>query len=412
MKYKILNKDNIEEYVYTIDVVKEYFDNQKLEISEIGDGNLNYVFLIKSSIDKTKNLILKQAVPYLRCLGKDFALKRERMTYEIRALQNFQLSSAKHIPILYDTNEEMSTVIMQYLDNHIILREGLINQIIYPHFSNDISTYLSSNLFNTSSLNISSIEKRALIDKFNTNSELCNITEDYVFTFAFMEHDSNDEYSKNNQEFQNLISNMPFKQGVLALKYKYMTQSDALLHGDLHTGSIMINENETFIIDPEFSFIGPFGFDIGALLGNLVMSYVSHISLGTNVKYTSWLFTTIKEVLEKFEEKFLTLWNEKENSALLTKTFIDNDSLDIYKKEFMLNIIKDSMGFAGVKMARRMFGSAGVADIREIKDQYIKDKAIHTTLNIAKRFVIEHSSIKFIDDILNIIHDETKQYYK
>jgi len=405
MQYKILNKDNIEQYVYTIDKVKKYFNDEKLIINEIGDGNLNYVFLLKSTVDETKTLILKQAVPFLRCLGEDFLLKRERMTYEIKALQNFKLTSPHHIPTLYDTNEDMSTVIMQYLDTHIILREGLINKVTYPNLSEHIAIYLSSNLFKTSSLNLSSVEKRELMDDFNTNSELCSITEDYVFTFAFMEHDSNDPYSKNNEEFKALVSNMDFKKGVLKLKYKYMTQSDALLHGDFHTGSVMINKNETFVIDPEFSFIGPFGFDIGAILGNLTMSYISHRCLDTNDKYTDWLLTTIQEVLEKFEEKFLSLWNKKEESALLTQKFIDDESLTFYKQEFMLNILKDSVGFAGVKMARRMFGAAGVADIKGIEYKKIKDKAIHATLNIAKQFVIGCEDIKCVEDVINIVRN-------
>ena len=61
-----------------------------------------------------------------------------------------------------------------------------------------------------------------------------------------------------------IFNDMEFKQKVLELKYKFMTQSDALIHGDLHTGSIMLNKKETYIIDPEFAFVGPFGFDIGA----------------------------------------------------------------------------------------------------------------------------------------------------
>ena len=54
-----------------------------------------------------------------------------------------------------------------------------------------------------------------------------------------------------------------------------MTQSQSLLHGDLHTGSIMVSKNETKIIDPEFAFYGPMGFDIGALIANLLMNYFS-----------------------------------------------------------------------------------------------------------------------------------------
>ena len=406
MEYKILDKYNIEEYLYTIPSIKEYFDEQKLFIDEIGDGNLNYVFIVKSTVDTKKALILKQAVPYLRVMGEDFPLNKNRMNYEIRALKNFTDSSSSYIPKLYDTNEDMSTVIMQFLNEHIILREGMMKKVVYPKFSEHISTYLAANLFKTSSLNLNSSEKRELIDDFNKNTELCKLSEDFVFTFAFMQHDTNDDSCKNNIDFKNLIEDMQFKKEVLNLKYKFMTQNDALVHGDLHTGSIMLNEHETFVIDPEFAFVGPYGFDIGALLGNLTMSYVSHITLNTNNEYTLWLINTITEVLEKFEDKFLALWSLQKESALLTIGFIDDEHLEFYKQEFLLNILRDSVGFAGCKMARRMFGTSGVADIREIENKEVKEKAIHKTLNIAKRFVCEHKMIRCIDDVINIIKDE------
>ena len=47
------------------------------------------------------------------------------------------------------------------------------------------------------------------------------------------------------------------------------------MHGDLHSGSIMVTEKETYVIDPEFAFYGPMGFDIGALIGNLYLAYFS-----------------------------------------------------------------------------------------------------------------------------------------
>src|ERR1700749_776738 len=42
-----------------------------------------------------------------------------------------------------------------------------------------------------------------------------------------------------------------------ARKYQFLTAAQALIHGDLHTGSIMLTAHETRVIDPEFSFIGP-----------------------------------------------------------------------------------------------------------------------------------------------------------
>ncbi len=408
MEYKILDKTNIQEYLYSIENIKNYFENDDLIIDEIGDGNLNYVFIIKSIQDESKALILKQAVPYLRCVGEEYPLSRERMTFEIRALQKFSKNTSEFIPKLYDTNEEMSTVIMQFLSEHIIMRNGMINQITYPNFSEHISTYLANNLFNTSSLKLDSTSKRKLVDEFNSNTELCKLTEDFVFTFAFMENETNDTYSKDHLEFQKLISDNEFKKEVLRLKYKFMTKNDALLHGDLHTGSIMLNQRDTYVIDPEFSFVGPFSFDIGALLGNLTMSYTSHTAQKSDESYKQWILNTIEEVLEKFENKFIKLWDESNESALVTPNFIDESYLSQYKQEFMKDIISETAGFAGCKMTRRMFGIAGVADIREIEDLKIRDEAIRLTLNISKRFVKEHKNIKTKEDIINIIKEETK----
>lgn len=407
MEYKILDKHNIVEYLYTIDTIKEYFDDDELSIDEIGDGNLNYVFIIKSKSDSSKALILKQAVPYLRCVGEAYPLSKERMTYEIRALKNFKEITSNYIPKLYDVNEDMSTVIMQFLDEHIIMRNGMIDKTIYPQFANHISTYLAQNLFKTSSLHLSSKDKRELIDSFNSNTELCKLTEDFVFTFAFMENETNDEYAQNHPLAQQLFLDMAFKKEVLKLKYKFMTQNDALIHGDLHTGSIMLNQKETFVIDPEFAFVGPFGFDIGALIGNLTMSYTSHVAKKSDEAYQAWVFETIENILVQFEEKFLALWDEQKESALIVSGFVDEQTLKEYKQEFMLQILQDSIGFAGCKMARRMFGIAGVADIREIEDKKIKDHAIEMTLEIAKEFVKGHESIKSVGEIMNIIKEKT-----
>ena len=37
----------------------------------------------------------------------------------------------------------------------------------------------------------------------------------------------------------------------------------------------MVTADSTQVIDPEFAFYGPMGFDIGAFLGNLILGYFS-----------------------------------------------------------------------------------------------------------------------------------------
>jgi len=404
MDYKKLDKTSVIEYLSNIKKIMAYFGSDDLVAQEIGDGNLNYVYKISSVQNPQKALIAKQAVPYLRCVGEEFPLSRERMTYEIRALQKFYNILPSFIPNIYYTSEDMSLVVMEYLGNHIIMRKGLMEGVKYEKFSEHISTYMSAMLFYTSSLYLKSSEKRAIIAEFNSNIELCKLTEDLVFSFPFMEHETNDnENVKNNPQAQKLFKDMEFKEKALELKYRFMTQSDALLHGDLHTGSIMINESQTYVIDPEFAFVGPFGFDIGALLANLVNNYIYHEVVTKDKDFQEWLLMSIKEILEKFRDKFLDFWTEHKESALLVEGYLDSETLVRYKEKFVKNIIKESVGYAGVKMARRIYGVAGVAEIRGIEDKELRAEAEKIALKIAREFVIKYEKIDSVDEILEIV---------
>ncbi len=401
--YKVLDKNSVISYLFNVEEVMSFFGDDMIEASEIGDGNLNFVYLVKSIQNHSKALIVKQAVPYLRCVGENFPLSRERMTYEIRALKIFKSLVPNFVPKIYHTSEKMSILVMQYLDTHNILRYDLIDKKTFPNFSSHISTYLANTLFYTSSLSLQSDEKRELIEQFNNNTELCKLTEDFVFTFAFMENETND---KENDLAVKIFQDMEFKQKVLELKYKFMTQTDALVHGDLHTGSIMLNKQETYVIDPEFAFVGPFGFDIGALLANLVNNYVHHKIITKDEQFCKYLLNTIYEILEMFEEKFFELWENQEDSALIIDGFIDDSTLEIYKNNMIKSILRDSVGFAGCKMARRIFGVAGVTEIRDIKDKDLKDKAQNMVFNIAREFVINYNNINSVDGILDIIQSK------
>ena len=407
MSYHILDKENLREYLHGIERVRDYLGDADLDVEEIGDGNLNFVFVVTSKSDPDRGLIVKQAVPYLRIAGDDFPLSRERMTFEIRALQSAYTLCPENVPEIYHASEAMSVVVMQYLREHRIMRKGMIDAVVYPDFAEHISTYLAENLFKTSSLYLDSPAKRRLIDQFNGNTELCELTENFVFTFAFMDHETNDEGASEHPLALELYSDSDFKRSVLELKYKFMTQTDALLHGDLHTGSIMLNEQETFVIDPEFAFVGPMGFDIGALLGNLAMSHASHAAQGTSNDYRAWIIQTIVDVIEQFQSKFRRLWDEHGDSALHVPGYLSADELAAFKERFMLSILQDSVGFAGCKMGRRMFGIAGVEDIRGIEDTETRNAAMADVLRMAKTFVKHHRDVTSVQDVVATIEGST-----
>lgn len=59
-------------------------------------------------------------------------------------------------------------------------------------------------------------------------------------------------------------------------KWLFMTKAEALIHGDLHTGSVMVRSPEgstecdsVRVFDSEFAFYGPVAFDLGRAVSEL-----------------------------------------------------------------------------------------------------------------------------------------------
>ena len=86
MTYTVLDQAALPGYLQGLPRVMEVLgDGQDYDITEIGDGNLNFVYRVARTGDRMRSVILKQAVPYLRVAGEDWPLSRDRMIYELRA---------------------------------------------------------------------------------------------------------------------------------------------------------------------------------------------------------------------------------------------------------------------------------------------------------------------------------------
>ena len=91
------------------------------------------------------------------------------MTYEIRALELFGQFCPAHTPEVFHTDHQMCLVVMQYLGQHQIMRDGLINAVTFPHAGTHLlPTFLANTLFHTSSLFLNNLEKSQLIQEFQS----------------------------------------------------------------------------------------------------------------------------------------------------------------------------------------------------------------------------------------------------
>lgn len=404
MEYYLLNQTNLIDYLKSLPEVQIIFSSfDHLDVQEINDGNMNYAFVVTNTLDSNQSVFVKQAPPYIKVLGDQWPLTRQRMTAEIQALHYQSSVCPEMVPEVYYQSEALSVLIMQNLNKHAILRTELIQGRYLPKLAEDLSTFLAESLFYSSDFALPSIDKKSMVSK-SGNQDMCKITEDFVFTYPFEHHDMNDYNPALSQSIIDSIQKNPnVRAHVAQMKYVFMNKPEALLHGDLHTSSVMVNEQQTFVIDPEFSFAGPMGFDIGALIANLYINYFSHAhkSSAESANYSQWLLQTIEELWSKFEGKFLCLWSEHEQSnqsAFMGKD-LTGDSHQTFRQMFLQQVLSDTLGFAACKMMRRILGVAKVADFMQFEDNNLRAQLETHALNMASIMLINRHTYKSIVEV-------------
>ncbi|MDR7071960.1 S-methyl-5-thioribose kinase [Fictibacillus barbaricus] len=385
-----------------IEVIRElnYFlleQENELVVNEIGDGNLNLVFHIEHPATK-RALIVKQALPYAKVVGESWPLTLDRARIESEALLTEAESVPHLVPKVFKTDRTLAVTVMEDLSDHTILRKALIEGSTYPKLAEDIGTFSASTAFYSSDFHLHPFEKKEQVAKF-TNPELCKITEDLVFTDPFFDHDTNDFPEELIDSVEKLWNDEELLRNAAQLKYSFLTRAEVLLHGDLHTGSIFITENSTKVIDPEFAFYGPAGFDLGHFFANLALN---HLSQNAHAKepfnresLQNYLLETISNTWDTFENTFSDLWHEKA-AGPFSKT---NGVL----KDFLQQTFQDSIGFAGCEIIRRTIGLAHVADLDSIENKevqlYYKKKA----LELGSKLIKKRSSFTTITQLTDTI---------
>ncbi len=374
-------------------------------VEEVGDGNLNLVFKVRGPAG---GVAVKQALPYVRLVGESWPLPLSRAHYEHMAL----IIEARHaghlVPAIHHYDRTLALIAMELLEPHVIMRRGMIEGQIYPRFVEDITDFMAATLFHTSDLAMAAEPKKLLIAAFAGNTALCKITEDLIFTEPYMQAANNRWTRPYLDPFaQRLRQDDDLKVAVSRLKLKFLSSAEAMIHGDLHTGSVMVTQTETRVIDPEFAFIGPIGFDVGAVIANLLISYFSQdgheLSAGARDDYRTWIVECVAGVWNGFRRKFLAHWQQSPTGDAFPVTLFSGPqgeaALAREREAYMDRLYADVIGFAAAKMIRRVVGLAHNIDLEWIKDPRQRAVCEARVLTLARQLMVEADRFPDVGDV-------------
>ncbi|VIO74872.1 S-methyl-5-thioribose kinase [Bradyrhizobium ivorense] len=402
--YRILREADLRDYLaeHPAIVTQLGGDPADWSISEVGDGNLNLVFIVKG---RSGGVAVKQALPYVRLVGESWPLPLSRAHYEHMALVHQARLAPELVPAVLHHDGPLALTAMQLLEPHIIMRKGLIGATRYPRFVDDISTFMARTLFFSSDLARAAAERKEGIAAFAGNHALCKITEDLIFTDPYRIAEQNRWTAPYLDDTAAAFrDDLDLHVAISRLKLKFMASPEALIHGDLHTGSIMVTDSETRVIDPEFAFYGPMGFDIGAVIGNLLMAYLASAgherTPGERAAFEAWLLDVVEGVWTEFARKFLALWRSEASGDGYPASLFTGEAgaarLEAERQAYMARLFQDTVGFAAAKTVRRILGLAHNIDFEWIADE--KQRAIceARALKLARSLMLEAPSFTTI----------------
>ncbi len=348
--------DQEEAKKYAVDVVHYFEGTESLNCQEIGDGNINYVFQVQD-LKTGKSLILKQADIHLRSSGRLLDLDHNRI--EARILQLEGQLTPDFVPRVYHYDPVMCVIAMEDVSQFKNMRKELSHHHIFRDFADQITDFFVQSLLPTTDLVMDRHDKKRQAALF-INPDLCEITEDLVLSEPYNNWRNRNIIFPGNEGFveETLYHDEALHREAAKLRYEFMNHAQALLHGDLHTGSIFINDTGLKVLDPEFAFYGPMGYDIGNVIGNLFFALTNAVFTDPDEAFECWISSAIEQTIDMTKEK-------------LELAYGRDVSFDLYRepgfRQFWLHgVLADALGYTGTEMIRRVVGDSKVSEVERV----------------------------------------------
>ncbi len=400
--YFLMKNTDIAEYV--LEKVDLLDKATKINCQEIGDGNINYVTRVVDG--KGNSVIVKQAGHCLR-ISQDMTLSLDRNRIETDILMLEDKLAPGSVPKIYHYDPIMCAFIMEDLTGYDIMRRALLEHKIFPNFADDITTFMVNTLLLTTDVVMDHKDKKELQRNY-INPELCEITEDLVYTEPYNDYNKRNNVFAPNAEFvkQELYDDYKLHLEVAKLKFDFMNVSQSLIHGDLHTGSIFIRPDAMRVIDPEFAFYGPMGYDIGNVVANMIFAWCNgDATIADEIErknYLDWIENTIVNIIDLSVTKIKTAFAESATDKMAkTPGFMEY---------YIDQILSDTAGVVGLELNRRIVGMANVADITSISDIHKRARAERICIKAAKYFIMNRADIKTGEQFMKVVLDTIEQF--
>lgn len=415
--YEALSPETLASRLGSVDSIRARLgDPAHWTVREVGDGNLNLVFIVDGP---ESSVIVKQALPYVRLVGDSWPLPLKRSFFEYNALVRQDARDPGSVPQIYHFDEGQAIVAMEFLSPHAILRKVLIEGGRVEGLADMLGKFCARTLFRGSDLSMPTAKRKADAAMFLGNVEICDITENLVFSDPYFDAEMNHHTPALDPVVKILRADIDLKVTAQHMKWAFATNAETMLHGDLHSGSVMVTETETKVIDPEFATYGPMGFDIGMLIANFLMAYISqpgHADTpGARDDHQEWILGVVADIWASFEAEFTHLWRTERTGMLYQASLFEDQGhargAEQARIDRLAAIWRDTLGFCGIEMHRRILSLAHNADFEKIENEAVRARLEARSLILGRTLAVRRGVITSMAQVIDLARQTNKEDY-
>lgn len=404
-----ITKDNVLDYLKQH--IEDFDDTVPVQVSMIGegseeedgDGYVNYIFRIQS---RKAAYVLKQSRPYGRVTSFPMGVYRNELEYD--AMRIYYAISPEYVPRLYFHDPVNYIFVMEDVSRLKVARFQLVDRKMFPRMGQQVGEFMGRTAFYTSEYYLPREKFREIACRFD-NSPMRRIMEEGIFVDRFNQP-TEVIYGPEFAAFMDSLSeDTRFETERFKLRRKYMSHADCLIHADLHTSNVLVSDEEMKVIDMEFCFVGPFGYDLGYMIGNLISQYAAaaykpYESEEARKRFKAYILATIRSLYQNFQEHFILSWNEDVKDEYRNQQGLLQSILE--------EIMVDVPGYACCVNWFRATAQIGYPEFDVIKDLDLKKKAVGLSLMIGWEFMFSRYRYRSVDDVIQGILDVEKVYQK
>jgi 5-methylthioribose kinase len=356
-------------------------DHSQLTAEQLDTNGLNQVFRVKNN--RGTSLIVKQALPEHSGLTQHWPVSLRRAQIEADVLKYQAKICPEYLVEVLAYDQELAALLLEDLSDCAVLRNAFSAGQQPKNIGIHLGRYLAKTSFYSSDFVLTGPVKKAKQLQFN-NPELCLVTEDLVFTDPYCNHERNSLNFVEVPQVRELWINEALQAEVAQLKADFLAKPQALLHGDLHCGNVLVSHEEYKIIGAEFGCYGPIAFDAGTFIASLILNLATQ-NPAKNASVRPYLSDQIDLFWREFSTVFSTLMQKETRDQSFQNS--------LYQQRFLQQLWQDTLGYAGCELIRRTVGWAPALELQQMTDAGFKLQAQSHLLTLGQDLIMQRQQI-------------------